>query len=124
MKTGKIKHVDINGQWNGMNKHLVTFADGQAYTFFSKGEFKASIGDTIKYTVSNAEMRNAKIVREQNYGNKSVSQSVRKDDVQTSIIRQTCLKASSELHAQRGDSDVQSVLEDAEIMYNWVTKSI
>lgn len=122
MKTGTIKHIDINGQWNGMNKHLVTFADGQQFTFFSKGDFKASIGETIKYTISNAEMRNAKLVRDNNFSNKSFTPSNKKDDVQTSIIRQTCLKASAELHSQRGESDVQSVLEDAEIMYNWVIK--
>lgn len=125
MNTGTIKHVDLSGQWNGMNKHLVTFADGQAYTFFSKGDFKASIGDVIKYTVSNAEMRNAKLVRD-NFQNKSFTPSAStpnsKADVQTSIIRQTCIKASAELHAGRGTSDVQSVLEDAEIMFNWVTK--
>lgn len=123
MNTGTIKHVDLNGQWNGMNKHLVTFADGQAYTFFSKGDFKASIGDTIKYTVSNAEMRNAKLVRDNNFTNKSFSSApTSKADVQTSIIKQTCIKASAELHAGRGTSDVQSVLEDAEIMFNWVTQ--
>lgn len=122
MKTGTIKNIDLSGEWNGMNKHLVTFADGQQFTFFSKGDFKASIGDNIKYTISNEEMRNAKLVRD-NFQNKSFTPSTNsKADIQTSIIKQTCIKASSELHAGRGQSDVQSVLEDAQIMYNWVTQ--
>jgi hypothetical protein len=124
MKNGRIKYIDTNGQWNGMNKYLVTFADGEAYTFFAKGDFKASIGDEIKYTVSNQQMKNAKLVRD-DYSNKSYSSnssSSSRDDVQTSIIKQTCIKASSELHAGRGTSDVQSVIEDAEIMFNWITQ--
>ena len=124
MKNGRIKYIDTNGQWNGMNKYLVTFADGEAFTFFAKGDFKASIGDEIKYTVSNQQMKNAKLVRD-DYSNKSYSSnssSNSRDDVQTSIIKQTCIKASSELHAGRGTSDVQSVIEDAEIMFNWITK--
>jgi len=124
MKNGRIKYIDTNGQWNGMNKYLVTFADGEAFTFFAKGDFKASVGDEIKYTVSNQQMKNAKLVRD-DYSNKSYSSnssSNSRDDVQTSIIKQTCIKASSELHAGRGTSDVQSVIEDAEIMFNWITK--
>jgi len=124
MKNGRIKYIDTNGQWNGMNKYLVTFADGEAFTFFAKGDFKASVGDEIKYTVSNQQMKNAKLVRD-DYSNKSYnsnSSSNSRDDVQTSIIKQTCIKASSELHAGRGTSDVQSVIEDAEIMFNWITQ--
>ena len=124
MKNGRIKYIDTNGQWNGMNKYLVTFADGEAFTFFAKGDFKASVGDEIKYTVSNQQMKNAKLVRD-DYSNKSYSSnssSNSRDDVQTSIIKQTCIKASSELHASRGTSDVQSVIEDAEIMFNWITQ--
>lgn len=121
MKNGRIKYIDTNGQWNGMNKYLVTFADGESYTFFAKGDFKASVGDEIKYTVSNEQMKNAKMVRD-NYSNKIGSDSSSKDDVQTSIIKQTCIKASAELHASRGTSDVQSVIEDAEIMFNWITQ--
>jgi hypothetical protein len=123
MKNGRIKYIDTNGQWNGMNKYLVTFADGEAFTFFAKGDFKASVGDEIKYTVSNQQMKNAKLVRD-DYSNKSYggSRPTSKDDVQTSIIKQTCIKASSELHAGRGTSDVQSVIEDAEIMFNWITQ--
>ena len=126
MKNGRIKYIDTNGQWNGMNKYLVTFADGEAYTFFAKGDFKASIGDEIKYTVSNQQMKNAKLVRDdysnKSYSNNSSSSTSSKDSIQTSIIKQTCIKASSELHASRGTSDVQSVIEDAEIMFNWITK--
>jgi len=123
MKNGRIKYIDTNGQWNGMNKYLVTFADGEAYTFFAKGDFKASIGDEIKYTVSNEQMKNAKMVRD-DYSNKGYAnnKSSSKDDVQTSIIKQTCIKASAELHSSRGTSDVQSVIEDAEIMFNWITQ--
>ncbi len=64
MKSGTIKYLDPDGQWNGMKKTKVTFKDGRAYTFFSKGEFTGSIGDTIKYNVTNEDMYNAKLVRE------------------------------------------------------------
>tara|TARA_R110001599_G_scaffold211512_1_gene409030 strand:- start:811 stop:1182 length:372 start_codon:yes stop_codon:yes gene_type:complete len=121
MKTGKIKHIDPNGLWNGLTKYKVTFADGEQYTFFAKGNFKFKIGDDIKYEVTNQEYKNARIPQDQ-YKEEAVEETnpkavyVDKNDL---IIRQTCVKASSELNAGKGN-DVVQVLLDAETMYNWI----
>ena len=121
MKTGKIKHIDPNGLWNGLTKYKVTFADGEQYTFFAKGNFKFKIGDDIKYEVTNQEYKNARIPQDQ-YKEEVVEETspkavyVDKNDL---IIRQTCVKASSELNAGKG-TDVVQVLLDAETMYNWI----
>lgn len=121
MKTGKIKHIDPNGLWNGLTKYKVTFADGGQYTFFAKGNFKFNIGDDIKYEVTNQEYKNARIPQDQ-YKEEVVEETspkavyVDKNDL---IIRQTCVKASSELNAGKG-TDVVQVLLDAETMYNWI----
>ena len=121
MKTGKIKHIDPNGLWNGLTKYKVTFADGEQYTFFAKGNFKFKIGDDIKYEVTNQEYKNARIPQDQ-YKEEGVEETspkavyVDKNDL---IIRQTCVKASSELNAGKGN-DVVQVLLDAETMYNWI----
>lgn len=121
MKTGKIKHIDPNGLWNGLTKYKVSFADGEQYTFFAKGNFKFKIGDDIKYEVTNQEYKNARIPQDQ-YKEEAVEETnpkavyVDKNDL---IIRQTCVKASSELNAGKG-TDVVQVLLDAETMYNWI----
>ena len=121
MKTGKIKHIDPNGLWNGLTKYKVTFADGEQYTFFAKGNFKFKIGDDIKYEVTNQEYKNARIPQDQ-YKEEAVEETspkavyVAKNDL---IMRQTCVKASSELNAGKG-TDVVQVLLDAETMYNWI----
>lgn len=113
MKTGKITHIDPEGQWNGLQKYKVTFADGLQYTFFAKGTFKRNIGDEITYEVSNAEYKNAKLLpdtRKQNdYGNK--------DNL---IVRQTCIKAAAEFHAQSSTTP-DDLLKTAQLMFNWVT---
>jgi len=121
MKTGTIKHIDPNGVWNGLTKYKVTFADGQQFTFFAKGNFKFKIGEQIKYEVTNEEYKNARIPQDQ-YKDESedVTQTkavyVDKNDL---IIRQTCVKASSEFNAGKG-TDVVQLLLDAETMYNWI----
>lgn len=130
MKSGTIKYIDENGQWNGMKKTKVTFKDGLAYTFFSKGEFSADIGDEIKYTVTNEDMYNAKLVRvdlkskklkeefepkEIKETNKSVSSEI------SYIVKQKCLIASADFHSKRF-ADIDDVIKDADKMYKWITK--
>ena len=121
MKTGTIKHIDPNGVWNGLTKYKVTFADGQQFTFFAKGNVKFKIGEQIKYEVTNEEYKNARIPQDQ-YKDEAedVTQTkavyVDKNDL---IIRQTCVKASSEFNAGKG-TDVVQLLLDAVTMYNWI----
>ena len=119
MKTGKIKFIDSDGEWNGLQKFKVTFADGERFTFFSKGNFKGEIGDEIKYEVSNAERETAKLIRENSFGapNK-VGGATSKDEL---IMRQTCIKASAEFNAKRENSSSDTVIEDAEKWFNWLT---
>jgi hypothetical protein len=127
MKTGTIKNIDPNGLWNGLTKYKVTFADGKHYTFFAKGNFKFDVGETITYEVTNEEYKNAKIPQDQYKKEAAQTETitvpntkyVSKDHL---IIRQTCIKAAAEFNAQRTAVDVSNIINDAEIMFNWVTK--
>lgn len=125
MKTGKITHIDENGQWNGLTKYKVTFADGNQYTFFAKGEFKFTVGQTIQYEVTNEEYRNAKIpleaYKKDSGANDAPKASYSTTNKDTLIIRQTCIKASAEFNAQR-TADIATVIQDAETMFNWITQ--
>ena len=113
MKTGKITHIDPDGQWNGLQKYKVTFADGLQYTFFAKGKFKRNIGAEVSYEVSNEEYKNAKLLMDQ----KPTSFTGNKD---TLIVRQTCIKAAAEFHAQSSVTP-DEILETAQLMFNWIT---
>lgn len=113
MKTGKITHIDPDGQWNGLQKYKVTFADGLQYTFFAKGTFKRNIGEEITYEVSNEEYKNAKLLQDQKPKNYNSS----KDNL---IVRQTCIKAAAEFHAQSSTTP-DDLLKTAQLMFNWVT---
>ncbi|MEJ6791986.1 MAG: hypothetical protein QNK89_04435 [Lacinutrix sp.] len=140
MKSGTIKYLDPEGQWNGMKKTKVTFKDGRAYTFFSKGEFSGSVGDTVKYTVTNEDMYNAKLIREdlktvKEYIEESFDLDEFREDTKTKKevkgewlrqdlylnVRTSCIIASSNFHQQRV-SDVETLINDAELMYNWINK--
>ena len=64
----KSKIVDIQAKGEAVLKHgtftksLITLANGNAYTFLSKGEFKKDVGDVIDYEVTNEEYGTAKII--------------------------------------------------------------
>jgi hypothetical protein len=126
-KTGKIKSVDPNGLWNGLTKYKVTFADGNQYTFFAKGNFKFDVGETITYEVTNEEYKNAKIPQDQykkeakptQDNSQSAVSFVSKDHL---IVRQTCIKAAAEFNAGRSTADANSVVEDAQLFFNFITQ--
>ena len=126
-KTGKIKSVDPNGLWNGLTKYKVTFADGNQYTFFAKGNFKFDVGETITYEVTNEEYKNAKIPQDQykkeakptQDNSQSAVSFVSKDHL---IVRQTCIKAATEFNAGRSTADANSVVEDAQLFFNFITQ--
>jgi len=126
-KTGKIKSVDPNGLWNGLTKYKVTFADGNQYTFFAKGNFKFDVGETITYEVTNEEYKNAKIPQDQykkeakptQDNSQSAVSFVSKDHL---IVRQTCIKAAAEFNAGRNTADANSVVEDAQLFFNFITQ--
>lgn len=116
METSIVKNVTQVGEWNGMNKQKVTLANGKELTFLSKGDFKAAIGDNINYEITNAQYSTAKLLGKADVpGSKPAGNS----DVQLSIMRQTCIKASAEFNAQRSVG-IEDVISDAEIMLNWI----
>ena len=118
MKKGKVQFIEPDGMFKDLTKNKVTLADGQQFTFFSKGNFKANVGDEIDYEVTNAQYGNAKLVQQQqNFSKPSFGGGMGKDH---QIIRQTCIKASSEFNAQKGGVTIQDVINDAERLLNWV----
>ena len=127
MRKSTIRAIAPNGQWNGMDKYLVTMADGIQYTFFVKsGEaFTKNLNDEVTFEVTNEQYKNAKFITQKSGYQKTYqpnptnqsSQSSNKDEL---IVRQTVIKAAAELHARSGNIDL--VLQDAENMYNWIYK--
>ena len=128
MKTGKIKHIDPIGSWNDKEKYKVTFADGNQYTFFAIGEFKFKVGDEISYEITNEQYKNARIPQDQySKENATSASSMPKTNYITTskdelIVKQTCIKAAAEFNAQRTEVDVNSIIKDAQLMFNWITK--
>ena len=128
IRTSTIKAISPNGQWNGMDKYLVTMADGFGYTFFYKqGEaFPKNLNEEVEFEVTNEQYKNARFNKgyqkpyqkpyEKTYQPQGTP-STSKDDL---IVRQTVIKSSCELNARNGNIDL--VLEHAEIMYNWINR--
>lgn len=124
MRKSTIRAIAPNGQWNGMDKYLVTMADGIQYTFFVKsGEaFTKKLNEEVTFEVTNEQYKNAKFITQKptyqkTYQPNQSNQSTNKDDL---IVRQTVIKAAAELHARSGNIDL--VLQDAENMYNWINR--
>jgi hypothetical protein len=111
-----IKAIDPKGQWNGMDKKLVTMSTGEQYTFFVKQglEFGYNVNDRIEFEVTNAQYNNAKPIRKkENYRPQEVSVGVKftKDDL---IMRQTAFKGLCEIFSRTNNIDlVFDNLEDA-----------
>lgn len=116
METSIVKSIEQVGQWNGMNKQKVSLANGKILTFLSKGDFKASVSDTINYEITNEQYQTAKFLGKADAPVKSPGNS----DVQLSIMKQTCIKAAAEFNAQRTGVGIEDVISDAEIMLNWI----
>ena len=122
MRKSTIRAIAPNGQWNGMDKYLVTMADGIQYTFFVKsGEaFTKNLNEEVTFEVTNEQYKNAKFITQKptyqkTYQPNQSSQSTNKDDL---IVRQTVITAAAEFNARNGNIDL--LLEHAEMMYNWI----
>ncbi len=119
MKTGKIKAFEFAGtanlQHGQFNRHKVFFADGQEWTFLSKGEFKKKIGEEVAYEVTNEQYKTAKFKQIEN--NFSTMNNNSKD---VTISKLACLKAAAEYHATRGQSEDSDVINSAQLYYNWI----
>ena len=123
--TGKITAIDSKGTYSTahgtFNKYQVYFANGTDYQFLAKGEFKKNIGDEIDFEITNEQYKTAKLSFSpmQNFNSTKSSGGGNKDQI---IIRQTCIKAAAEFHAQRGTSGIEDVLADAEKLVNFVNQ--
>lgn len=121
MKTGKIKAFEFAGtaalKHGQFNRHKVFFADGQDWTFLSKGEFKKKIGEEVSYEVTNEQYKTAKFIMVEN---NISTPSVGGNSKDVTISKLACLKASAEFHAQRGHSEDADVINSAQIYYNWI----
>jgi hypothetical protein len=118
MKKGKIKFIQENGEWSNssgtFNKYSVHFDDGQTYQFLAKGTFKKQVGDLVEYEVTNEQYGTAKLI----YTQPQVT-SKSKDQL---IIRQSMVKAACDFHANRLSSNIETVLQDAEKLINFINK--
>jgi hypothetical protein len=106
----KSKITDIRSKGSAQLKHgtfnksEVFLANGNSYTFLSKGEFKKKVGDVIEYEVTNEEYGTAKLVytQEKTY--------TRDNDTHNSILRQVAFKGAIEL-ATSGKIKIDEVEE-------------
>ena len=123
MKTGKIKFIDNDGEWNGMTKSKVFFADDSKYTFFHKSPtFKHQVGDEIKFNVNlndaGEEKGTASLIKD-NPGTFKSFGSKNSPDVSKKIERQTVIKALGERFSG-AKLDIETELVWADTMYNWI----
>jgi hypothetical protein len=128
IRTSTIRAISPIGEWNGMDKYLVTMADGIGYTFFwkKKEAFPKNLNEEVQFEVTNEQYKNARFAKayqsydkpyQKPYQPQQSTPSTSKDDL---IVRQTVIKAAAELHARSGNIDL--VLQDAENMYNWINR--
>jgi len=114
----RITQIEPKGTYTNasgtFNKYQVYLANGQNYQFLAKGEFKKNVGDDIDFEVTNEQYKTAKLVYTQPQPNR-VSGS--KDQ---QIIRQSMVKAASDFHASRPQSDIHTVIADAQLLINFV----
>lgn len=121
MKTGKITAIIPDGNWNNgkqtFNRFKVTLATGEQWNFSAVGEFKKQIGEEIEFEVLNEQYKNAKLVLTQP---KSFGGGFTKSpEQQTSIIRQSMLKASVDYWSGQG-ADEGTIIETARQFVNFV----
>ena len=128
MKTSKIKFIDNDGEWNGMKKFKVFFADDSKYTFFSKSDtFSKQVGDELKYEPkinpeTGEESGTASIVRDSPAGGfKSFSQK-NTPDISRKIERQTVIKAVGQRFSA-AKLNIKAELDWANEMYKWINEN-
>lgn len=116
---GKITHISPRGEYSNasgvFNKYQVRFDDGKEFQFLAKGDFKKSVGDTVEYKVTNEEYKTAKL----EYNPLPTVNNVSKDQL---IIRQSMVKAAVDFHRGNPQSDIHTVMGDAQILINFVNK--
>jgi hypothetical protein len=113
----RITQIEPKGTYTNasgtFNKYQVYLANGQNYQFLAKGEFKKNVGDDIDFEVTNEQYKTAKLV----YTKPQTFSSGSKDQ---QIIRQSMVKAAADFHASRPQSDIHTVIADAQLLINFV----
>jgi|GEM_PF-2641522 len=127
MKTSKITHIENKGTWsNGQktfNRFQVTFANGDNPIFLATGEFKKVVGDEAEYQIKDTKYNTAKLVytqQQQTDSARRTAPSVPNSNREQLIIRQSMVKASADFHAQRGQSDITTVIRDAQLLIDFI----
>ena len=114
----RITQIEPKGTYTNasgtFNKYQVYLANGNNYQFLAKGEFKKNVGDDIEFEVTNEQYKTAKLVYSQTQAYKA---SGSKDQ---QIIRQSMVKAAADFHASRPQSDIHTVIADAQLLINFV----
>jgi|TARA_R100000482_G_scaffold118401_1_gene62451 hypothetical protein len=87
MKTGKVTSIVGDGTYKELNKWKVNIDNGDSLTFFSKKEFRKSVGDVIQYEITNEKYGIGKLAQDK-------PAFVSKDDL---ILRQVAFKGAIEL---------------------------
>jgi len=82
--TAQLKHGNFT-------KSEVFLANGNSYTFLSKGDFKKNVGDVIDYEVTNEEYGTAKLLY--------IQDKPRDNDINNTIRFQVAFKGAIELAA-------------------------
>ena len=127
MKTSKITHIENKGTWsNGtktFNRFQVNFANGDDPIFLATGEFKKAIGDEEEYQIKDTKYNTAKLVYTaptpgaEAPAPKSFNAGNGREQI---IVRQSMVKASADFHAQRGQSGIEEVIRDAQLLIDFI----
>tara|TARA_R110002153_G_scaffold129198_1_gene277855 strand:- start:3347 stop:3748 length:402 start_codon:yes stop_codon:yes gene_type:complete len=124
---GIVKSVVRTGDFQEMGRFEVEFnhTQGEKIVFFAKSNigdeiFPYEVGKDVNYSIK--PNGNGQLIREDNFTKPSGSFSGgatggSKDRL---IVRQTCIKASSEFNATRNNASIDTVLEDAQTMFNFI----
>jgi hypothetical protein len=124
MKTSKVKRVTGNGTWEGnygmMYKFEVEFENGDCGEYSSKMEFQTKFieGEEANYEFIDGKFPKVKPYYAPLQSNGQIS--YKKDDnVQQSIIKQSCLKAAVDF-CRGNDCSPEEVCSTAQIFVDWV----
>lgn len=124
MKTSKITHIENKGTWsNGQktfNRFQVNFANGDNPIFLATGEFKKAVGDEVEYQIKDSKYNTAKLVYTQPQQVQQAPGKAPSGNREQMIIRQSMVKASADFHAQRGQSGIEEVIRDAQLLIDFI----
>ena len=125
MKTGKVKRVTSNGTWEGnfgmMYKFEVEFDNGDCgeYSSKSKDQTKFVEGQETEYEFTAGKFPKVKPYYAPPQSNGQSFSYKKADNVQQSIIKQSCLKAAVD-YCKGSSCSPEEVCENAQIFVDWV----